>query len=144
MQSVRALVYVLLLSVFSLSAQAADQDRDMVKTWRQAQTGDMEAQFSMGYLYQSLADSQQELQAAIHWYQQAAASGHARAAFALGLMHEHGQGVEKNLEKAIDWYERAARIYAQHGAGYQFKLAKDAVSRIQPESINLAQRDRKQ
>lgn len=138
MQSARALIYVLILSLFTLSAHAANQ----ASTLRQAQTGDMEAQFKLGYLYQSLGKNQSDFQTAIRWYKKAAASGQARAAFALGLMYEHGQGVEKNVAKAIDWYERAAEIYAYRDAGFPYKLAKDAVARTQPGSLILTQQNR--
>jgi TPR repeat protein len=155
MQFIHTLSYIFLLSIFVLPASAADQDSDMISVLRQAQSGNSNAQLNLeyiyqhlgksnaqinlGYLYQSLGKSQQDLQTAIRWYEQAAASGHASAAFALGLMHEHGQGVEKNLVKAVDWYTKAARLYASHGTAVPYKLAKDAIARLQPNSLMLAQ-----
>lgn len=141
MKAFRTVIYLLLVSLFALPVQATDQDRDMIKILGQAKSGDHDAQFKLGYFYQSLGKSQEDMQTAIHWYKKAAASGHASAAFAMGLMYEHGQGVEKNHTTAINWYEKAAHIYAARDAGYLFKLAKDAVARILPDDIKLAQMD---
>ncbi len=139
MQIIRTLIYVLLLSVFALPAYATDENRDMAGVLQQAQAGNMDAQFKLGYLYQSLSKSPEDMRTAMRWYEKAATQGHANAAFALGLMYEYGQGVEKNTLKATDWYTYAGQIYTRRGADVPLMLIRHALRRMQKNNTTLAQ-----
>lgn len=138
MQIIRTLIYVLLLSVFTLPAYAIDENRDMANVLHQAQTGNIDAQFKLGYLYQSRSKDQEDLLSAMRWYEKAATHGHANAAFALGLMYEYGQGTEINMGKAADWYIQAAQIYTKRGSDIPLRLAKDALKRTYRDGVRLA------
>lgn len=140
MKFIRTLIYVLLLAGFSLPANAID-DNDMIGVLRQAQTGNMDAQFKLGYLYQSLGKGREDMQTAVRWYEQAATQGHANAAFALGLMHEYGQGTEVSMSQAAGWYAKAARIYKRDGSVIPVRLAKAAIKRALENGVHLAKLD---
>ena len=74
--------------------------------WRpEAQAGDAEAQYNIGWLYHNgyglaVNDKQAE-----HWWQQASAQNHIEARFALASLYTHGgRGVQKDINKAIPLY----------------------------------------
>ena len=76
-----------------------------------AATGDADAQFDLGYLYETGVGVPQSFGQAADYYQTAAEQGHATAANNLASLYERGQGVDKNLNTAIHWYQQAA----EHG-----------------------------
>ncbi len=66
-----------------------------------------QAQYNLGYVYQTDQDIR-DLKEAAKWYRLAAQAGHAEAQYKLGLLYQNGQGVTKDLEEAIKWYRLAA------------------------------------
>ena len=76
-----------------------------------AGAGDADAQFDLGYLYETGVGVPQNYRQATDYYQAAADQGHATAANNLASLYEHGQGVDKSLDKALRWYQQAA----EHG-----------------------------
>ena len=73
-----------------------------------ADGGDMQAQFEMGELYYLGERTEQDLAAALKWYEQASIQGQPDAQYRIGLMHMHGEGVEKNLSQAYIMLKMAA------------------------------------
>lgn len=72
-----------------------------------AEKGDANAQYGLGYVYNSVNDYDDE-EDALKWYRKAAEQGHAEAQFELGGRYWIGWSVEKNAEEAAKWYQKAA------------------------------------
>lgn len=83
-------------------ALALQSCRDM------AEADDMQAQYEMGELYYHAERVEQDLPAALKWYEQASVQGHPAAQYRLGLMHVTGEGVERNLPQAYIMLKMAA------------------------------------
>ncbi|MFA5678111.1 MAG: tetratricopeptide repeat protein [Pseudomonas sp.] len=73
-----------------------------------AEADDMQAQFEMGELYYHGERTDQDLPAALRWYEHASIQGHPEAQYRLGLMHATGEGVERNLPQAYIMLKMAA------------------------------------
>jgi TPR repeat protein len=73
-----------------------------------AETGDVDAQFKLGYLYSQsefLKDFREE---AAPWYVKAAAQGSSVAMYNLGILHAYGNGVSIDTDKAVEFYKQSA------------------------------------
>lgn len=73
-----------------------------------AEANDMQAQFEMGELYYHGERTDQDLPAALEWYEKASIQGHPDAQYRLGLMHQNGEGVKRNLSQAYVMLKVAA------------------------------------
>lgn len=74
-----------------------------------AEAGNAEAQYSLGFLYQSGWGSEQDLLQAVAWYNRAAEQNEARAQFNLGVLLINGEdAVEKDTETGVLWLTRSA------------------------------------
>lgn len=73
-----------------------------------AEAGDMQAQFEMGELYYHGERTDQDLPAALQWYEKASIQGHPDAQYRLGLMHMTGEGVELSRPQAYIMLKMAA------------------------------------
>lgn len=71
---------------------------------KQAQDGQMEAQFNLAMLYQS----ENKLSEAAKWYQLSAEQGFTKAQINLALMYQQGKGVSKNNQQMLYWMKKAA------------------------------------
>jgi len=79
------------------------------RMWRPlAEDGNKEAQYNLGFMYESGWGVTQNFSEALSWYRSAAEQGEFRAQFNLGLLYLSGKGVDKNAEQGIYWIERAA------------------------------------
>ena len=78
------------------------------KLKKQAEAGDIEAQFNLGMCYANGYGVEKNLTEAANWYRKAAEQGYAAAQYNLGLYYHNGYGVEKNLPEAVKWYRKAA------------------------------------
>lgn len=79
------------------------------RMWRPlAEDGVKEAQYNLGFMYESGWGVTQNFAEAISWYRSAAEQGEFRAQFNLGLLYLSGHGVDKNADQGIYWVERAA------------------------------------
>jgi len=97
---------LLLLAVFTFSAQAAEVDVEDVQT--RAQEGVAEAQVTLGMLYANGYKVEQDFSKARSWWDKAAAQGNSDALYYTGLTYAKGSGVEKNMLRAKEWWEKAA------------------------------------
>ncbi len=73
-----------------------------------AESGDREAQFTLGWLYYNGHGVERSDDAAASWFRKAAEQNHARAQFDLGNMYEAAIGVQRSNEEAFYWFRRAA------------------------------------
>ncbi len=91
---------------------AAFERRDYttaMRLWRPlADQGDAEAQYYVGFLYDSGLLGTTNSAEAVKWWRLAAAQDHARAQYQLGNAYENGMGVLQNHVEALKWYCRAA------------------------------------
>jgi uncharacterized protein len=79
-----------------------------LKFWMEsAQQGDLEAQVTVGEIYERGLGTQPNYEAAAIWYQKAADKGYSRAFFNLGTLYEQGLGVEADKLKALNLYRQA-------------------------------------
>lgn len=73
-----------------------------------AEQGNVDAQYSLGFIYYRGTLKPQDYSKASRWFQNAAAQMHAKAQNHLGFMYYHAQGIEKDVRKAMLWYQAAA------------------------------------
>ena len=74
----------------------------------QAQQGNVDAQFSLGLMYDNGQGVPKEFSEAAKWYRLAAEQGHSAAQLNLGVMYGQGQGVPQDYKEAVKWYRLAA------------------------------------
>lgn len=96
---------------------AGELPPDRKWTVTDAEAGDPEAQFGMGFL--CAAGEPQDYTQALFWYQKAADQNHRLAQFNLGQMYASGHGMPKSDSLAVMWFRRAAE---GGDAGAQFNL----------------------
>ena len=73
-----------------------------------AESGDLDAQYHLGYNYFYGTGVSQDFYEAAKWLQKSAERGHAGAQSLLGWLYEHGEGVLKDIPEAIKWFTLAA------------------------------------
>lgn len=98
---------IILLVCFSCFAfMAWGQDSELI---RKAESGDAEAQYELGYKYQSGEDGfESNLDEAKKWYLKAAEMGNSNAQVQIAFFYNYGLGGSKDLEKAEYWFLKAA------------------------------------
>jgi len=85
-----------------------------------AEKGDSDAQYDLGWVYESGEGAKKDLKEAFKWFSLAAKQGDPDAQFNLGWMYENGEGVSPDLKLAKKFYELAAE---QGDPDAQFSLA---------------------
>ena len=121
------IVYVLLLTPLAHgdfregmdAAKRGDHETALNEWLPLAAQGDIDAQFALGFLYNTGQGVPQDYAQAHKWYLKAAAQGHATAQVNLGVLYANGQGVPSDYAQARKWYLKAA---AQGHARAQVKL----------------------
>ena len=108
------------LTILTSTAYAADFDAGLVaykkndyataiQEWRPlANQGDVDAQLSLGAMYENGRGMPQDEKEAVRWYRLAAAQGNAPSQFNLGLMYANGRGVLQDDKEAVKWLRLAA------------------------------------
>jgi len=89
-----------------------------------AESGDANAQKTLGSLYFTGDGVQQDFAQALHWFTQAAEQGHAIAAYNVGVLNDKGLGVKKSYKEAGVWYRKAAELgysTAQYNLGIMYE-----------------------
>ena len=82
-----------------------------LKVWLpQAESGDPEAMYYVGAIYEKGLGTSPDFAKAAEWYRKAAEKGYNAAAANLGSLYEQGLGVEKNEVEALNWYRQAAGL----------------------------------
>ena len=103
---------------------------------RAAEAGHADAQFNLGYMYNTGEGVAQDYTEALAWYRRAAEQRHARAQSSLGSMYYKGEGVPQDHILAYMWFNLA-------GANGPKKLleVRDLVAKgMSPTQIAEAQR----
>jgi len=102
-----------------------------------AERGDAEAQFNLGYCYDAGRGVAKDYVEAVKWYRKAARQNFPPAQFNLGYCYANGQGVAKDEEEAVKWYRKAAEqnhTPAQSNLGWCYDngrgVAKDYVEAV--------------
>ncbi|MEM7354854.1 MAG: caspase family protein [Acidobacteriota bacterium] len=85
--------------------------RTSLEVWLpQAKSGDAEAQFYVGQIFEKGLGTTADYQGAAEWYGKAAEQGYAAAQTSLGYLYEEGLGVERDEVQALNWYRKAAGL----------------------------------
>ena len=91
---------------------------DALRLWSAAaRTGDAQAAFNLGLLYDLGDGVTASAETALHWYRRAADAGLGSAAFNVGVMYDSGRGASVDRRAAALWYARAAAL-GQSRAAY--------------------------
>ncbi|MGO9318396.1 MAG: tetratricopeptide repeat protein [Terracidiphilus sp.] len=109
-RSCRWLIFSALIITASGACKAppASDQKSITTLERQATSGDAEAQYNLGILYNKGEGMPQDYTQAAVWYRKAAEQGLAPAQIALGASYEQGQGVPQDYAEAYFWYDLAA------------------------------------
>ncbi len=102
----------------------------------QSSTGDAEAQFHNGTLYETGKGVPQDYTQAVYWYRKAAGQNLAIAQYRLGVLYANGVGVPLDKVQAAAWFQMAAAqgyVYAQEMLGSDY-LTGDGVQRDYAEA----------
>ena len=86
---------------------------------REAQAGNAEAQFNLGFMYFSGIGVKQNFKDAAKWVRKSAERGYAQAQDSLGVMYSQGRGVQQSYAEGAKWFRKAAQ---QGLAGAQYNL----------------------
>ena len=82
-----------------------------LKVWLpQAKSGDVDAQYYVGQIFEKGLGTTPDYEAAAEWYGKAAEQGSSAAQIALGYFYEEGLGVEQDDVQAMNWYRKAAGL----------------------------------
>ena len=96
--------------LFGLAACTGVETREQkfANTEKKAAGGNVQAQYTLGLMYeQGYGVTQDKYQAAL-CYRKAAEKGHAQAQYRLGYLYHNGQGMPRDLRQAAEWYAKAA------------------------------------
>jgi hypothetical protein len=108
----RWIFWLLLLILPTLAAHAYQGDYVWEEKFKEAlplaNSGNTEAQYDVGEMYERGRGVNRNMKQAFHWYLKAAEQGNTKGAFRTGLCYLKGEGVAKNLEKALKWFQKSA------------------------------------
>lgn len=85
-----------------------DNQRRLVITQDQADSGDVEAQYKLGTMYLTGTGTGTDLKLAEQWLGRAANKSHTKAQFKLGHLYYVKLADEDNLQAAFGWFSKAA------------------------------------
>ena len=103
--------------------QAGDYATALQEWLPLAEQGDAEAQFNLGFFYDSGNGVLQDYAEAVKWYRLAAEQGYAKAQLNLGRMYGNGNGALQDYAEAFKWYRLAAeqgQANAQNNLGRMY------------------------
>jgi Trypsin-like peptidase domain/Sel1 repeat len=112
-----------MLSLMYSGGEGVPEDHKEAVKWirRAAEAGHEDAQFDLGWLYDSgSVGVPQDHNEAVKWYRRAAEQGNAKAQYNLGQSYVRGEGVPEDYKEAVKWFRRAAEQGlpdAQHSLG---------------------------
>jgi TPR repeat protein len=88
-----------------------------------AESGNVRAQFLLGFMYEGGMGVPEDDTEAAKWYRRAADTGDDYAQYHMGVMHRDGQGVPRDLVRAYMWLDLAAMRGHQGAAMDRDRLA---------------------
>ena len=84
---------------------------ELMREYRQlAESGDAEAHFYLGVMYESGNGAERDPAAAVDHFKQAAKQGHVWAQYNLGVMFSKGDGAPQDPSAAVRYYRQAAKL----------------------------------
>jgi hypothetical protein len=97
------------------------------KVFKDADSGDRDAQSYLGYAYSTGTGVPKDAAIALSWTRKAADQGDPFAQSNLALLYSHGEGVPKDLVQAVSWWRKAAdqnspTAQCALGAAYEFGI----------------------
>lgn len=84
-------------------------DDAMARLFRDAQSGESDAQLKLGWLYFMGDNLHQDYEKGIIWLQKSADQGNPDAQNRLGTAYSKGAGVKQDFRKAVAWFLKSAR-----------------------------------
>ena len=118
-------------------ATSAVTPTDFAATIKAAESGDADAQFDLGLMYNNGQGVPKDYAEAVKWFRLAADQGFAKGQNGLGLMYNIGQGVPKDYAEAVKWYRLAAEQgndFAQYALGNAYRYG-DGVEQDFAEAV---------
>jgi TPR repeat protein len=115
--------FCLCLIVITGCASVSSQTPSVTELRQRAESGDTEAQSSLGQAYDFGQGVQQSYAEAFKWYQMAADHGDTKAQNNLGSFYQYGLGVATNYSQAASLYKQAAAqglLMAESNLGYMY------------------------
>jgi len=95
---------------FTCAAYDDTPDADYIKDLRsRAESGDSDAQYELGTLYQEGDGLRQSDSEAVKWFRKSASQGDSNGQTSLGFAYRGGFGVPHDLILAYMWFDLAAR-----------------------------------
>ena len=76
---------------------------------KKAESGDAEAQCSLGWCYKHGKGVVKDGKEAVKWYSKAAEQGNSNGQNCLGWCYANGLGVVKDEKEAVKWYTKSAK-----------------------------------
>lgn len=109
-------------------AQKADENGDATKAFvlykKVAESGNAEACFEVGYMYEYGSGTEENLAEAVKYYSLAAKTGHRGALHNLGIFYYTGKGVKVDYKKAFELLHAAAdkgKAESMHDIGVMYE-----------------------
>ena len=100
-----SLFFVFLSLIVSVTYSLAQSMEELQKN---AESGDVAAQYDLGHYFKNNAQSLEDLRRAYFWMKQAAVQGMGKAQFFIAEMYCSGSGVEQSYTSAYVWHSLAA------------------------------------
>ena len=120
---------------------AEDKFAEAVRWYRlAAEAGDAEAQFDLGFMYDTGRGVPQDDAEAVRWYRLAADQGYFRALNNLGGMYGTGAGVPQDWVQAHMWYNLSASRRTGEDRERAVRGRDRAADELTPDALNEAQR----
>ena len=97
---------------------------DFKRTLKLAESGDINAQFNLGMMYQEGDVIPENDSKASLWFRRAALQGHAAAAYRVGVLYDEGRSIPESDVKAVKWWRMAAEkghALAQYNLGLMYR-----------------------
>ena len=117
------LVGLYVLSLPEIPETATTVDMELESLRQRAEQGDADAQYNLGFVYDTGLGVPQDYTEAAAWYRLAADQGHTDAQHNLGIKYHNGEGVPQDDVEAAKWYRLAAdqgHTDAQHNLGVMY------------------------
>ena len=89
-------------------AKELTPEEKFVQTKKDAEAGNAEAQYNLGFMYRNGEGVPKDVAKAVEWFQKGAAQGYAEAQGGLGAAYALGWGVPVDLIRAYAWLNLAA------------------------------------
>ena len=113
-----------LLMLTALLACMNTHAADFKRTLKLAESGDMNAQFNLGTMYQEGDVIPENDSKASLWFRRAALQGHTEAAYRVGVLYDEGRSIQESDVKAVKWWSMAAEkghALAQYNLGLMYR-----------------------